>query len=325
MRAFTLDHPRDAGAAQRDIKAPDAMYIAGGTDLMQLLKNNVVAPAHLVDLANVVTTDIAASDTRLHLDAGAKMNDVAGHPEVRQRWPMLSQALLLSASPQVRNMATVGGNLLQRTRCNYFRDPGFAACNKRNPGSGCGAIGGDHRDFAVFGTSEHCIALHPSDFAVALMALDATLELRATDDSTRTLPLSQFYRTPGDTPQHENNLRPGELITAISVPASPAAAHSIYLKVRDRTSFAFALVSAAVALAVQEGVVRDARVALGGVGTMPWRVPEVEAALRGQHVGDDLYQTAAEAIGKIPSADHGHFKIDLAQRLVKRALQTITA
>ena len=218
----------------------------------------------------------------------------------------------------------MGGNLLQRTRCNYFRDTGFAACNKRTPGSGCAALAGDRRDFAVFGTSDHCIALHASDMAVAMIALGAVLSLRASDGSTRFVKLDDFYRPPGATPHLETVLRPGELIVRISVPASAAARRSGYLKVRDRSSFAFALCSAAVGLEIDGGTIRDARIAMGGVGTVPWRLPAVEAALRGQSAQPASFARAALELQPTAGAP-AHFKFDLARRVLTRALQTIAA
>jgi xanthine dehydrogenase YagS FAD-binding subunit len=251
------------------------------------------------------------------------MAEVAAHPDVRHGWPMVSQALLASASPQIRNMGTVGGNLLQRTRCGYFRDPGVP-CNKREPGSGCPALTGDSRELVIFGGSAHCIATHPSDMPVALMALDAELELIAPDGQTRRVPLAQFYRAPGDTPQTETILTPGETIATVRVPGGAAARNSCYLKVRDRASFAFALVSAAVGLDIANRRIRDARVALGGVGPMPWRLPRVEQALRGQPVEPDLFRTAAQHAGDGAAGTAANrFKIELARRTVTRALHTV--
>ena len=224
------------------------------------------------------------------------MAEVAAHDAVRNDFPMISQALLASASPQIRNMGTVGGNLLQRTRCGYFRDVGFP-CNKRVAGSGCPALHGDNRELAIFGGSSQCIATHPSDMPVALMALDAEVELAAPGGKTRRLPLAHFYRAPGDTPQVETAMHPGELIVRVHVPAGAAAKNSCYVKVRDRNSFAFALVSAAVGLDIDNGTIRGARVALGGVGPMPWRLPRVEEALRGQRAEPAVFQAAAAKAG----------------------------
>ncbi len=252
------------------------------------------------------------------------MSDVAAHPEVRAGWPAIAQALEASASPQVRNMGTIGGNLLQRTRCGYFRDTGFA-CNKREPGSGCPAIAGESRMLAILGGSDRCIATHASDLAVALTALDAVVELRG-PGGTREVPLTEFYRLPAETPEVETIMRPGELITAVSVPADAAARNSHYLKLRDRASFEFALVSVAVALEVQDGTLRTVRLAAGGVGTRPWRLPEGEAALRGQAAGDAAFRQAAghASDGAHPTRQNG-FKQILLQRAVLRSLQNATA
>ena len=249
------------------------------------------------------------------------MSDVAAHPEVARRWPVLSQALLASASPQVRNMATMGGNLLQRTRCGYFRDTGFA-CNKRVPGSGCPAIGGEHRMHAILGGSDHCIATYPGDMAVALIVLDAVVELTG-PHGTRRVSIQDFHKIPGDTPHIETVLTPGEMITSIDIP--PPQGRSVYLKVRDRASFEFALVSAAVSLDVQDGTIRTARIAAGGVGTKPWRLPEVESALTGKPANDATLKAAADqaGAGAQPARMNG-FKTILLKRTVLRALQTVS-
>jgi xanthine dehydrogenase YagS FAD-binding subunit len=325
MQAFTLAQPASIDAALAGADAAGAKYIAGGTDLMQLMKDNVEAPTHLIDLELLPLTAIRADSNGLRLEAMARMSDVGAHPAVREGWPVISQALEASASPQVRNMGTMGGNLLQRTRCGYFRDPGFA-CNKRLPGSGCPAIRGENRLLAILGGSDHCIASHPSDLAVALVALDATVELRGPNGQTRSMPLRDFHRLPGDTPQIETNLEPGELITAILVPASPAARRSIYLKVRDRASFEFALVSTAVAIEVQDGTIGDVGIAAGGVGTRPWRLPEVESALRGRPLSDDTLRTAAMQAGQgARPANQNGFKLPLLRNTVLRALRVVTA
>ena len=318
MQAFELVQP------SRDWHAGDA-FIAGGTDLLQLMKNDVVAPTRLTDMEHLGLRGISIVDGDLHLGALATMAEVAAHPEIIREWPVISQALLLSASPQVRNMGTMGGNLLQRTRCGYFRDVGFN-CNKRLPGSGCPALLGDNRDLAIFGGSAQCIATHPSDLPVALMALDALLVLVAPDGGTRQLPLAQFYRLPGTAPDIETVLQPGEMISKVVVPSGPHASNSVYVKVRDRTSFAFALVASAVCLAVTDGVIRDVRIVLGGVGPMPWRLPEVEASLRGQRVDPAVFATAAAKAGDGATATRfNKFKIELARRTVLRALQTVAS
>jgi xanthine dehydrogenase YagS FAD-binding subunit len=325
MQAFTLTQPASIDAALAGADATGAKYVAGGTDLMQLMKDNVEAPTHLIDLEPLPLTAIRADSNGLRLEAMARMSDVAAHPAVREGWPVISQALEASASPQVRNMGTMGGNLLQRTRCGYFRDPGFA-CNKRLSGSGCPALHGENRLLAILGGSEHCIASHPSDLAVAVVALDATVELRGSNGQMRTMPVRDFHRLPGDTPQIETSLQPGELITAILVPATPAARRSFYLKVRDRASFEFALASAAVAIEVRDGTIGDVGIAAGGVGTKPWRLPEVEAALRGRPLSDDTLRTAAMQAGQgaRPASQNG-FKLPLLRNTVLRALRVVTA
>lgn len=325
MQNFSIVSPGSVSAAAASGRIPGAAFIAGGTDMMQLLKNHVIAPVQPVDLEKLNFSEITRNNGELRLGALATMANVAAHPAVRQDWPAISRALLLSASPQVRNMGTMGGNLLQRTRCLYFRDTGFA-CNKRAPGSGCPAIAGDSRDLAIFGTSAHCIATHPSDLPVALMALDAEVELQAADGSTRRLALSEFYRLPGNAPHIETNLQSGELITAVILPDQTIGRRSTYLKVRDRTSFAFALVSAAVATDIQDGRIQDVRVALGGVGTMPWRARQVEATLLGQVPHDQVFEAAAATIAEgAQTTEMNAFKVKLAQRTIIRALQTVSA
>ena len=326
MQAFTLTHPRNLEAALAAGPANGAKYIAGGTDLMQLGKDNVEAPTQLIDLDGLLPATITVgADGALHLGALARMVDVANHPDVRNGWPAVSEALLLSASPQVRNMGTMGGNLLQRTRCGYFRDTGFA-CNKRIPGSGCPAMQGESRSLGVLGVSDHCIATHPSDMPVALAAMDAAVQLQAPSGGTRIVPLVEFYRLPGDTPQIETNLIPGELITAIIVPPDAASRKSRYVKVRDRASFEFAVVSAAVALDVQNGTVRQVRIACGGVAHKPWRLSAVEAALHGQPATAASFAAATDLAGQgaTPTKDNA-FKVKLMQRAVLRGLQLAAA
>jgi xanthine dehydrogenase YagS FAD-binding subunit len=324
MQAFTLTRPLDVQSAIAAASRPGATYIAGGTDLLQLAKDNVETPREIVDLDALPLSRIHATTDGLRLEPLARMSDVAGHPDVARDWPVLSQALLASASPQVRNMGTMGGNLLQRTRCGYFRDTGFN-CNKRVPGSGCPAINGENRMHAILGVSDHCIATYPGDMAVALLVLDAELELTGRD-GTRRVGIGDFHREPGDTPHIETALRPGELITAIDIPASATAKRSHYLKVRDRASFEFALVSAAVALDIEGRTIRSARVAGGGVGTTPWRLPEVEAALTGKSIEADTLQAAADRAGQgAKPAQMNGFKTILLKRTVLRALQTVSA
>jgi xanthine dehydrogenase YagS FAD-binding subunit len=324
MQAFTLTHPSDRKSAIVAGSKAGTKFIAGGTDLLQLAKDNVETPTQIVDLEPLGMAGIHIRGGNLRLEALARMSDVAAHPEVVKSWPVLSQALLASASPQIRNMGTMGGNLLQRTRCGYFRDTGFP-CNKRAPGSGCPAINGENRMHAILGGSDHCIATYPGDMAVAMMVLDAQLELTG-QDGMRTVPIGDFHKVPGNTPHIETVLQPGEMITAIDVPTSAAAKRSHYLKVRDRASFEFALVSAAVALELDGGTIRSVRLAAGGVGTKPWRLPEVEAALTGKPADAASLKAAAEqaGAGANPAAMNA-FKLVLLRRTVLRALQTVSA
>jgi xanthine dehydrogenase YagS FAD-binding subunit len=330
MHPFTLERPRDLAAAlsfraQAGRNDAPAEWIAGGTDMVQLLQENVRRPERLVSLAGLLDSRIDVGPHGLRLGAAATMAEVAADPAVVEQFPVIAEALLNSASPQVRNQATMGGNLLQRTRCPYFRDVGYAACNKRAPGSGCAAIGGENRWHAVLGTSDDCIAANPSDLAVALVALDASIELHGSDGQ-RTIPLADLHRLPAGTPHIETVLEPGKVIAAITVPASPAARRSHYLKVRDRASFEFAVVSAAVALDMDGDRIRQARVALGGVGTRPWRVPQVEAALAGAGLDPEALRPAAALAAKgAQGRGHNDFKIDLMQRAIVRAIETAGA
>ena len=330
MHPFTLERPRTLIAAlalraQAGRNDAPAEYIAGGTDMVQLLQEYVRQPGRLVSLAGLLDNGVDVGPRGLRLGAAATMADVAAHPDVVKQFPVISEALLASASPQVRNQATMGGNLLQRTRCPYFRDVGYAACNKRTPGSGCAAIGGESRWHAVLGTSESCIAANASDLAVALVALDAAVEVLGANGQ-RTVPLIDFHRLPGPTPHIETVLEPGEVIGAITVPASAVARRSHYLKVRDRASFEFAVVSAAVALDMDGARIRQAHIALGGVGTKPWRVPRVEAALAGASLDSAaLRGAAAFAAQGAQGRGHNDFKIELMQRAIVRAVETAGA
>jgi xanthine dehydrogenase YagS FAD-binding subunit len=327
MHPFILERPRDLAAAvalraQAGRNDAPAEYIAGGTDMVQLLQEYVRTPERLVSLVGLLDDRIEAGPQGLRLGAAATMAEVAVHPAVVEQYPVISEALLESASPQVRNQATMGGNLLQRTRCPYFRDVAYSACNKRAPGSGCAAIGGENRWHAVLGTSDNCIATNPSDLAVALVALDAAVEVRGAGGQ-RIVPLIDFHRLPGATPHIETVLEPGEVIAAITVPASPAARRSYYLKVRDRASFEFAVVSAAVALEMEGVRIRQARIALGGVGTKPWRVPQVEAALAGATLDPAGLRSAATfAAQGAQGRGYNDFKIELMQRAIVRAVET---
>src|SRR3954468_4335459 len=317
MHPFTLERPRDLPAAlalraQAGRNDAPAEYIAGGTDMVQLLQEFVRRPERLVSLAGLLDNRIEAGPQGLRLGAAATMAEVAVHPAVVEQFPVIAEALLNSASPQVRNQATMGGNLLQRTRCPYFRDVGYVDCNKRAPGSGCAALGGENRWHAVLGTSEHCIAANASDLAVALVALDAAVEVHGASGGLRTVPLVDFHRLPDAAPHLETVLEAGEVIAAVMVPASPAAQQSHYLKVRDRASFEFAVVSAAVALEMDGARIRQARGALGGVGTRPWRVPQVEAALAGAGLDPQaLHAAAALAAQGAQGYGRNDFKIEL--------------
>ncbi len=330
MHPFTLERPRDLASAlalraQAGRNDAVAEYIAGGTDMVQLLQEHVRQPERLVSLGGLLDSRIDVGPQGLRLGAGATMAEVAADPNVAEQFPVISESLLESASPQVRNQATMGGNLLQRTRCPYFRDVGYSACNKRAPGSGCAALGGMNRWHAVLGTSEHCIAVHASDLAVALAALDAVVEVRGAHGD-RTVPLVDFHRLPGETPHFETVLDAGEVIAAITVPASRVARRSHYLKVRERASFEFALVSAAVAVDMDGDRIREAKVALGGVGTKPWRATHVEGALAGLTLDfAALRPAAALAAEGARGFGHNDFKIDLMQRAIVRAVQSAGA
>jgi xanthine dehydrogenase YagS FAD-binding subunit len=297
-------------------------YIAGGTTLVDLMRETVERPDSVVDINALPYRDIAVQPATLRIGALVRMSELAAHPVVRQQFPVISQALELSASPQIRNMASIGGNLMQRPRCLYFRDVS-AACNRRSPGTGCAAIGGRNRTHAILGTSDACVATHPSDLAVAFVALDATVITRDANGEKRT-PVAEFFRMPGRTPDQEHNLGAGALITGIEVPVVPGARRSGYLKVRDRESFEFALASAAVALDIATGRVRAARVAVGGVGTVPWRLPAVERALVGQAPSPELWRSAAShaADGAKPLSENG-FKVELVKRTVERQLAAV--
>ncbi|GAA2004773.1 xanthine dehydrogenase family protein subunit M [Nocardiopsis rhodophaea] len=302
---------------------PDSEFLAGGTTEVDMLRIGVARPRRVVDINDLPISRIEdLPDGGVRLGAMARMSDVARAPAVRERFPMVAQALELGASAQLRNMASMGGNLMQRVRCGYFRD-GTAPCNKREPGSGCAAIGGINRTHAVLGTSDHCIATHPSDVAVPLVALDAVVHLQGPQGS-RTVDFDDFFLLPGDTPEREHPIGHGELITAIDIPATPMARRSTYLKVRDRESYEFALAAAAVAMRTDGGVIGEVRVGLGGVATKPWRARRAEEILTGARADDrDAFERAAreEMAPAVPRSMNG-FKIELAQRTLVRALET---
>ncbi len=308
-----------AGAIELLTRTPHAMAVAGGTDVLQLLRESVIAPAELIDLNALPLAGIDPDGEGLRIGALARLSDVADHARVQAEFPVLSRALAETASPQVRNMATMGGNLLQRTRCLYFRDV-TAPCNKREPGSGCPALDGQNRMNAILGGSKHCIAAYPGDMANALIVLDAELTVHGPEGERR-LKVEALHREPGDAPETDTTLRPGEIITAILLPASAHARNSHYVKVRDRASFEWALVSAAAAIEIADGAVRAARVAAGGVGTRPWRLPEVERRLVGGKLDEAAALTAAEAAAHGADRRPGTaFKATLLRRAVERVL-----
>ncbi|MEU4484850.1 xanthine dehydrogenase family protein subunit M [Streptomyces purpurascens] len=298
-------------------------YIAGGTTLVDLMRETVERPETLVDISRLPLGEVTVTERGgLRVGALVSMSEAAAHPKVRTLFPVISEALELSASAQLRNMATLGGNIMQRTRCTYFRDV-TADCNKRDPGSGCAALHGHNRTHAILGTSDHCVATHPSDVAVAFAALEARVRLLG-PDGERQVPFTDFLLRPGNTPQYEQALREGELITAVEIPAHPRPLKSGYLKVRDRQSYEFALTSAAVALHVRGGVIREAKVAAGGVGTVPWKLSAVERHLIGERPAESLWPAAARlaADGARPLR-HNEFKVELLKRTVERQLRVV--
>lgn len=323
MNPFTYARPDSVEAAVNDrATETQSKFIGGGTNLIDLMKENIERPNRLIDVNNLPLGGITElPDGGLRLGATVTNADTAYHPLVQERYPLLSQTILAGASPQLRNMATNGGNLFQRTRCYYFYDT-TTPCNKRNPGSGCGAIGGYNRIHAILGTSESCIATNPSDMCVALAALEAVVQLTG-PDGDRSIPMADFHRLPGDEPQFDNTVKPGELVTSIDLPARGFREHYNYLKLRDRSSYAFALVSVAVALELDEAgkTITEARLALGGVAHKPWRKPEAEQLLVGKEANTANFQAVADALLD-GAVGHGHntFKIDLAKRAIIRAL-----
>ncbi|WP_133271956.1 FAD binding domain-containing protein [Hymenobacter radiodurans] len=315
---------KDATAILREDK--QAAFIAGGTTLLDLMKTNIEQHSQLVDINMLPFKGIEQTSDGLRIGALERMSDVGESKLVVEQYPAISESLLLAASPQLRNMASIGGNLLQRTRCGYFRDVAFP-CNKRVPGSGCPAQKGDNHNLAILGVSDSCIAnSNPGDLAVALIALDAVLTLENAKGKQRRVPLTDFYLLPGATPHKETVLEPGELIVAVTVPTAAHARRSTYLKVRERASYAYALASAAVGLDVQGGQIRSARVALGGVGAQPWRSPEAEKILTGAPATEATFRAAAAAAlqGAQPR-EHNQYKVELAKNTLVRALLDLTA
>jgi xanthine dehydrogenase YagS FAD-binding subunit len=323
MNSFTYKRAATQAEALREVAGNSgAKFLAGGTNLIDLMKMNVQQPDELVDINRLALKKIEQTPTGLRIGALASNSEVANNRLVQEGFPVLSEALLAGASPQLRNMATVGGNLLQRTRCYYFMDTAFP-CNKRVPGSGCPAIPGFNRIHAILGASDKCIATHPSDMCVALAALDAVIRVEG-PKGARQIPITEFHRLPGDTPEIDTNLGPDELIVAVELPASAFARRSGYLKVRDRAQYAFALVSVAVGLAINNGKIEAARLALGGVAHKPWRSLEAERTLTGAQASPQTFKQAAEAAlaGAVPQK-HNAFKIEMAKRAVARALNEV--
>lgn len=323
MKAFTFERVAAAEDAVRFVAVRrSAVYLAGGTTLVDLMKVDVLTPDTVVDVRPLGLSRIDVSDDAIAVGANVTNSQLAWHPVVRDRFPVLSEAILSGATTQIRNMATVVGNILQRTRCPYFRDV-HASCNRRQPGSGCDALDGFNRGHAVLGVSEHCIATHPSDMCVALAVLDADVHTVRADGTTRSIPFRDFHLAPGDTPHVEVALEHSELITRIVISNLPAARRSHYLKVRDRASYEFALSSAAVVLDLDGDTIRAARLGLGGIATRPWRATEAERSLTGCQASDATFRDAAEiALSGAVAREHNHFKIELAKRTIVRAFAT---
>jgi len=325
MTPFTYSRPGDAAAAIREAAQTGARYLGGGTNLVDLMREGIERPTKLVDVTRLDHGVSECEDGGLRIGAATSNTALAADRRVRARYPLLTRAIMAGASAQIRNMATGGGNVLQRTRCLYFYDDA-ARCNKRTPGSGCDALDGFNRMHAILGASTACVAIHPSDMCVALAALDATVHIEGAD-GPRILPIEALHRLPGDTPDQETELRIGELITAIELPPLPMAQRSTYRKVRDRSSYAFALVSVAAALEVdQDGVIRDVRLALGGVAHKPWRAHAAESALRGKHADESVFRSAAERELEAarPLRDNG-FKVELAKRTIVAVLGQLSS
>ena len=324
MKPLTYVRPTDIPTAIEAIaNTPNAKFLGGGTNLVDLMRGNIEHPDAVIDVTALPLTGVTdLGDGTVRIGALTRNSHLAAHPLIRTRYPMLTQAILMGASGQLRNMATVGGNLLQRTRCHYFYDT-TAACNKRTPGTGCAALTGFTRNHAILGTSSHCIATHPSDMSVALSALDATVEVESTR-GLRRIPIADFHIPPGDTPHRETTLAPDELITAVELPPLPMAATSRYRKVRDRASYAFALVSVAAALRIEDNRIAEARIALGGVATHPWRATKAEQALTNAPATDESFTQAAEAeLATAQTQPDNAFKVVLTNRTITATLRAV--
>jgi xanthine dehydrogenase YagS FAD-binding subunit len=327
MDAIYYERAADISGAIRAAQQPGTVFIGGGTNLLDLMKGGVARPVRLVDITHIGGLDTIGTlpDGGLRIGALVRNSDAANHALVREQYPLLTQALLSGASPQLRNMATVGGNLLQRTRCGYFYDTAFTECNKRQPGSGCAALHGNNRSHAILGASDQCIAVNPSDMSVALAALDAVVRVSG-PRGERQIRFGDFHRLPGDHPELDSTLQPGELITAVDLPPPLFGEHAYYLKVRDRASYAFALVSVAAALQLDGHTVRAARIALGGVAHKPWRATVAEQMLGGQPLEDTvLKRAAAAALSEAQPQTGNRFKVQLAQRAIVRAVNLAAA
>jgi xanthine dehydrogenase YagS FAD-binding subunit len=330
MRPFSYDRATDVNSVLAEVRSnPNVALLAGGTTQLDLMKLGVSAPNRLIDITPLAFLDPALAEVRVTPEGGvrigslATMSAVAEHPSIRESYPLVSEALLLGASAQLRNMATIGGNLLQRTRCVYFRDVSVEECNKRRPGSGCAARLGIHRNSAVLGTSDACIATHASDFAVALVATEGVIHV-TTGTAMREIGADDFFLLPGASPERETEIAPAELIMAVELPKLPAGARSTYLKVRDRESYEFALVSVAAAVTISDGAISWVRLALGGVATKPWRATEAEQILIGKAPSEDLFAVAAEvALRDANPLPQNAFKVTLSQRAVQRALTRV--
>jgi xanthine dehydrogenase YagS FAD-binding subunit len=322
MKPFKFTNAKDAPAAIKIVSQnSNARFLAGGTNLLDLMKENVEQPDELTDITRLSLTQIKTTSTGISIGALGKNTDAANHPLIRQQHPLLTQAILAGASGQIRNMATNGGNVLQRTRCSYFYDV-HMPCNKREPGTGCGAMEGINRMHAIFGWSEKCVAVFPSDMAVALAALDAVVKIMDQNGQERAVSFVDFHRLPGDTPEKDTNLAHGELITAIEIPKNNLAEHAYYLKVRDRASYAFALVSVAAALEMSGKVIKQARIAMGGVAHKPWRATKAEQMLIGKEATEANFKLAADAeMADAKPLEHNKFKVELGNRSIVRALQ----
>ncbi|MDH3493980.1 MAG: xanthine dehydrogenase family protein subunit M, partial [Acidobacteriota bacterium] len=319
MRPFKYEKARDVRGAAKAVAGEEAAhYLAGGTNIVDLMKEDVARPTKLVDISGLNLSKIESKRDKVSIGALATNKDTANHELIRENFPMLTQAILAGASAQIRNAATNGGNLNQRTRCMYFNDTSVT-CNKRDPGSGCSAIVGLNRMHSIFGWSDKCVAVNPSDMAVALAALDAVVNVENEDGETRAIPIDDYHRLPGDDPTRDNNLKKGELVTSIDIPKNKWAKNSYYLKVRDRASYDFALVSVAAGLAIDRGVIRGSRIAMGGVAPKPWRAMIAEKELIGKKPSKKLFERAAKMeMERANPLEHNEFKVLLGERAIVR-------